>query len=231
MQKHKDSHMDHGFTQAQWDYIFAKYSDKKEFFIDTFELPEGLGSVTNELYGPSAGDLPMREPMVSDDGVDMIFHATRGERAWPSRMVRLPKRPTRFVRVIAGPHEETCPKCGGTGYYTNPFAWHSYGDPEEQHPCEKIRKYDCILYTAYGVASLDMATSPKEPGDIIMQLSRAIDAVEEAQSTLRTALGPERISCSEAVDRAIVARDKIAAALRVSKAFWADHALATEAAE
>jgi hypothetical protein len=101
MKKHAESHMDHGFTQEQWDYIFAKYADQTAFFIDTLELPEALGTVVDELYGPSAGDPPVAE-------VD-VFYGKRGERAWSSRLTMLPKRKTRFVRVIAGPHEgEPC---------------------------------------------------------------------------------------------------------------------------
>jgi hypothetical protein len=187
MQKHKESHMDHGFTQEQWDYIFAKYSDKKEFFIDTFELPENLGTVTDELYGPSAGDGPVPE--------SEVFYAHRGVRAWDSRLVRWPKKPTRFVRVIAGPHKEPCdpahhwPKqcilCGGTG----------------------VRAYACILYTAYGVARLDMPAAPKEPGDIVhssfaQRISQTEDYVMKAEALRK--------------------------ALREAQAFWSVHALAHE---
>ncbi len=97
MIKHKESHMDHGFTQEQWDYIFKKFEGRDAFFIETFELPENLGTVTTELYGPSAGDPPVFEADV--------HYAARGERAWKSRMVKRPRRPTRLVRVIAGPYD------------------------------------------------------------------------------------------------------------------------------
>ena len=163
MKKHAESHMDHGFTQAQWDFIFAKYADKAAFFIDTIELPENLGTVTNELYGPSAGDAPVAE--------DRVFYAQRGGRAWDSRLVVLPKRPTRFVRVIAGPHEE----------------------------------HLCILYTAYGVASIDMPPAPKEPGDLEQQLETFIDC-----------------SGQENLEK----RARLEAQLSESKIFWGTHALA-----
>lgn len=97
MIKHAESHMDHGFTQEQWDHIFKLFADRTGFFNEVIGLPGNLGTVTNELYGPSCGDPPVPEVEV--------FYAARGDRAWNSRMTRMPKRPTCFVRVIAGPHD------------------------------------------------------------------------------------------------------------------------------
>lgn len=201
MQMHPESHMDHGFTQAQWDYIFTKYADTSYFFIDTFELPEGLGTVTNELYGPTAGDSAVLEADV--------FYAKRGQRAWPSRMVRLPKRPTRFVRVIAGPHEEKCAKCNGTGLLFSLGTAIQFGNgsmTDGEYTCTackgtEVTKYACILYTAYGVASIDMSAAPKEPGDLLAQYNAL-------------PVGDER-------------RGKLREEVRVAEDFWALHALAT----
>lgn len=196
MKQHPESHMDHGFTKAQWDYIFAKYSDKTAFFIDTFELPEDLGTVTNELYGPSAGDSPVAETDV--------FYGKRGERAWDSRLTMLPKRPTRFVRVIAGPHEEKC-------------------DPAHHWPkqcilCEGegVIKHACILYTAYGVASLDMPAAPKEVGDLETQLL-ALEGVMPYD-----AAKAQHQFTQEDLEK--IARCK--AQLSEARIFWATHALA-----
>lgn len=187
MKKHPESHMDHGFTQAQWDHIFSKYADRTAFFIDTLELPEGLGTVTNELYGPSAGDAPVDE--------DDVFYAPRGTRSNLSRLVNQPKRPTRFVRVIAGPHEEKC-------------------DPAHHWPkqcilCEGagVIKHPCILYTAYGVASLNMPAAPKEVGDLALQLMAL-----EADTT------------QEGLEK----RARLEAQLSEAKIFWAMHALAVD---
>lgn len=94
---HKDSHIDHAITPDQWAYILEQFKDRSAFFIETVELPEGLGHVMNGLYGPSCGDAPVPE--------SEVYYARRGDRAWTSRMTRMPARPTRFVRVIAGPHD------------------------------------------------------------------------------------------------------------------------------
>lgn len=208
MQKHTLSHMDHGFTQEQWDYIFTKYADKTAFFIDTFELPEGLGEVTNELYGPSVGDPPVLEADV--------FYAKRGDRAWTSRMVSRPKRPTRFVRVIAGPHTDPCGGCEGKGTLPVETLHHEWKD-ETCPECKGSGKgvtYDCILYTAYGVHTLDTPASPREPGDIRKQMEElqakqaGLYAMSEEYKTLQAQI----VAC----------RDKLAE----SDPYWAQHGLA-----
>ena len=95
-----DSHLDHALTDSQIDYILKRFSDRNGFFIETFELPEGLGKVPCGLYGPIVGDAPV---MIG------TFDEKRGDRPYTSRMVRLPPRETRTVTVIAGPHENhTC---------------------------------------------------------------------------------------------------------------------------
>lgn len=220
MKKHQLSHMDHGFTQAQWDHIFAKYFDKKEFFIDTFELPEGLGTVTDELYGPSAGDAPVPE--------SEVHYARRGEREWKSRLVARPKKPTRFVRVIAGPHEEKCAGCNGTGVaFCEPpsvtiTAWCK--------PCGGTGtiKHACILYTAYGVSKLDMPAAPKEPSDIRKQMAALEEIRREFYRAIQTCHGatPEQEAAEKAAHAQIIAlREKRTEA----DAFWRVHALADEA--
>jgi hypothetical protein len=97
MIKHPDSHMDHDITPAQWDYIFSRFAGRSEFLTETLELPEDLGSVANALYGPSCGDPPVFE--------SEVHYVMRGTRAGQSRMIDRPKRATRWVRVIAGPHD------------------------------------------------------------------------------------------------------------------------------
>jgi hypothetical protein len=202
VKKHPESHMDHGFTAEQWVFLFKQFADRRAFFLETVELPEGLGTVDSELYGPSAGHMPVIE--------SEVFYARRGQRTWLSRMVRRPKQPTRFVRVIAGPHDEpctglrddsgltvacvdgridsefvkmTCPVCSGSG---------------------RVR-HACILYTAYGVAHLDMHPAPKELGDLEAQLA-AFD-IKPTQESLQQ-LASLKAKLSEA------------------KIFWSTHALA-----
>lgn len=206
MKKHPESHMDRGFTEAQWAFIFQKYADKTAFFIDTFELAEDLGTVTNELYGPSAGDEPVLE--------DHVFYAKRGTRACDSRLTMRPKRPTRFVRVIAGPHEEKCTNCEGRGLF------HLGGLADGIVPCaycaSGVIKHACILYTAYGVASLDMSTSPREPGDLETQ-QLALEGVMPFDA----AKAAHQFS-QEDLEK--IARMK--AQLSEARLFWATHALA-----
>lgn len=91
----KESHVDHGFTKAQKDWLVQVFADRNAFFIETVTLPEELGTVPCALRGPVMGDdaVPEREA---------IYH-NRGDRSYPSRMCLGASRPTRTVTVIAGP--------------------------------------------------------------------------------------------------------------------------------
>jgi hypothetical protein len=97
----KESHLDHGLTPAQVEYIAAKFADRSAFFIESFELPKELGTVASGLYGPLAGDDPVPE--------NIVEYVVRGTRKGASRMVALPAREQRTVTVIAGPDgDEPC---------------------------------------------------------------------------------------------------------------------------
>ena len=98
MIKHNDSHVDHGLTEGQLRYLLDRFADRNAFFLETIELPEQLGTVPCGLYGPIMSDPPIDE--------SEIQHESRGTRAWTSRLVARPTRPTRMITVIAGPHEE-----------------------------------------------------------------------------------------------------------------------------
>lgn len=146
MIKHRDSHIDHGLTEAQIHHLLDRFTDRNSFFIETFTLPEGLGTVPCGLYGPSMGD--------SAIGEDEVTYSARGTRAWPSRLIDLPARPQHEVTVIAGPHEEPCPQCTTS-------AWNML----HRADCPTCSgtgqlKHACILYTAFGGPS-----APQEPGD------------------------------------------------------------------
>jgi hypothetical protein len=96
-----DSHLDHGLTAGQIEWLKETFAARDSFFIESVELPEALGMVPCGLHGPVMGDEP-----VSDAEVTLV---KRGDREHPSRIVDRPTRPTRTVTVIAGPHgDETC---------------------------------------------------------------------------------------------------------------------------
>lgn len=142
MKLHKESHVDHGLTEAQVAHLLERFADREAFFIETTELPTELGAAPCDLFGPLVGDEPVPESEVT--------YMARGARAWKSRTIAVAyPRTSRKVTVIAGPHDEAC-------------------DPAHHWPkqcilCEGIGKvhHACILFTAYGGP-----LAPREPGDL-----------------------------------------------------------------
>jgi len=95
------SHLDHGLSKAQIEWLKETFASRDGFFIESVEMPETLGTVPCGLYGPAAGDEPLRD--------SEVFLAKRGDRPYASRMIDKPMRPTRTVTVIAGPDgDEKC---------------------------------------------------------------------------------------------------------------------------
>lgn len=97
MQKHKDTHLDHGLLPQVVDYLMTRFADRAGFFIETIELPPDLGTVPCGLYGPAMGDAPV-------PSAEVVMRA-RPPREYTSRLVAMAPRPTRKVTVIAGPHD------------------------------------------------------------------------------------------------------------------------------
>jgi hypothetical protein len=91
------SHLDHGLSADHLRFILGTGRTWDAFRLETLELPLGLTRPLCGLYGPLMGD-----PPVLDAAVDL---APRGDRQYPSRLVRKPMRPTHLLTVIAGPHE------------------------------------------------------------------------------------------------------------------------------
>ncbi len=117
---HKESHLDHGLTQPQIDYLLSRYADKKEFFKETLELPEELGTVPCGLYGPAMGD----DPIADKDA----FFSVRGDRKWVSRLYHDGGvRQTRILTIVAGPHDGQ--ECIIYTVYGGPEAPQEPGDP------------------------------------------------------------------------------------------------------
>lgn len=98
MIKHRDSHVGHGLTEGQLQYLLNHFADRNTFFVETIELPDQLGTVPCGLWGPIMDDPPVDETEVR--------YEQRGDRVWTSRLVERSTRATRKVTVIAGPHEE-----------------------------------------------------------------------------------------------------------------------------
>lgn len=119
MRIHKDSHVDHGLTQAQLSYLLERFGDHNKFFLVTIDLPEDLGTVPCGLYGPLMGDAP-----VTDDEVTL---SNRMGRQWPTRFIEAASRQTRQVTLIAGPHDGE--PCVLYTAYGGPSAPQEPGDP------------------------------------------------------------------------------------------------------
>jgi hypothetical protein len=119
MQISADSHLDHGLTDAQVAHISERFAERDGFFIETFELPETLGTVPCGLHGPLMGDDPVDDSEVTLE--------VRGERPCESRLCDREPRLVSTVTVIAGPHgDEPCVLYTAFG---GPLAPREPGDP------------------------------------------------------------------------------------------------------
>jgi hypothetical protein len=112
----KESHLDHGLSDSVIEDINVRFSDKAEFFIETFEVNE---DVPCGLYGPVMGDAPI-------DDSDVVYEV-RGDRKYASRLINRPVRMQRKVTVIAGPNGDS--KCFLYTAFGGPLAPKEVGDP------------------------------------------------------------------------------------------------------
>ena len=131
MQIVADSHLDHGLSEAQVACISERFAERDGFFIESFELPAGLGTIPCGLHGPIMGDAPVEDAEVT--------YAVRGDRPCESRLCDRPTRPTSTVTVIAGPHEDS--SCVLYTAFGGPLAPREPGDPSisddgERAECE-----------------------------------------------------------------------------------------------
>ena len=85
-------HADHGIPHFTVLQIVQALDLPEGFFLRTTELPEGAPDAMNALYGPKSGDKAVAE--------SEVFYAQRTPDRPPSRMIALPKRPTRTVTII-----------------------------------------------------------------------------------------------------------------------------------
>lgn len=154
MKRHAKSHLDHGLTRNQIEFIFDRYTNRQDsFLLETIELPADLGMAPCGLWGPIMGDpeilnggevLPLAPGEYITNAVKFTISANQvkaryepfdgkitlgkrsADRTWNSRLINLPMRPVKTVTVIGGTYEDQ----------------------------------GCILFTAYGGPP-----APREPGD------------------------------------------------------------------
>ena len=90
------AHDDHPITDEQMKWIQTHPDLLAEpngtFLIKVLEMPEELGTIPSGLYGPAAGDDPVKE--------EDVFYKTRGDRKIKSRKINMPNRPARNICVI-----------------------------------------------------------------------------------------------------------------------------------
>ena len=90
------AHDDHPITDEQMKWIQTHPDLLAEpngvFLIKVLEIPEELGTIPSGLYGPAAGDDPVKE--------EDVFYKTRGEREIKSRKINLPNRPARNICIV-----------------------------------------------------------------------------------------------------------------------------------
>jgi|GEM_PF-3313812 len=121
-------HADHGIAEAQMGHVKSLIASiikggRKGFFLETFQLPENLGTMPNGLYGPDCGD----EPQLEGD----VEYVQRGDRPWADRMVARPFRETRdgVMIGIIGENEVTV-----FTVYGGPVAPQHPDDPSNRDP-------------------------------------------------------------------------------------------------
>lgn len=100
MIRHRLSHVDH-VPPGVVELVLEKYKDRDEFFVDTFTLPDHLPELECAMYGPTVGDPPVPES-------EVVYEARIG-RAYMSRLVDKPCRPTRTCTVVGGPSPDGDP--------------------------------------------------------------------------------------------------------------------------
>ena len=128
----KDSHLDHGITDAQRDYLIKRFRDKKDFFVETVTLPAYLGRVPCELHGPLMGDKPIKEPEV--------FYVERGDRKYASRLCRRKPHQVNCITVIAGPYGDN--PCVLYTAYGGPIAPREPDDPGLESEADRAKSVE-----------------------------------------------------------------------------------------
>jgi hypothetical protein len=126
-----ESHTDHGLSPAHMSWLLAVAAAAREenpsgVMVKTFDLPLDLSPLESGLYGPLAGDEPVKESEAS--------YAVRGTRKGLTRFVARPMRETRRVTVVVGPYGDHSSVLftayGGEAAPREPFDVDESRDPE-----------------------------------------------------------------------------------------------------
>jgi hypothetical protein len=126
-----ESHCDHGLSPAHLSWLLAVAGKAREespvgVMVKTFDLPLDLSPLESGLYGPLAGDEPVKESEAS--------YAVRGTRKGQTRFVARPMRETRRVSVVVGPYGDQphvlFTAYGGESAPREPFDVDATRDPE-----------------------------------------------------------------------------------------------------
>ena len=83
-------HADHGLSEGHKAFAVEQMCGASGFVLVTVDLPERLGDVQNALYGPKAGDAPVKGS----------YYSKRDGREFADVMVDMPTRPSRKLSVI-----------------------------------------------------------------------------------------------------------------------------------
>lgn len=122
MKMHADTHLDHGLTQQQIDYLFGFFEHRAGFFVQTIILPDALGTVPCALHL----DVPESE----------AHYVHRGERTYESRVCERAPYQTNVVTVVAGPADDNDPTVYLFTAYGGPEAPQEPSDPK----CRDVEK-------------------------------------------------------------------------------------------
>lgn len=115
-----DSHVDH-VSAAILAHVTERFAGRDAFFIESFDLPEGVGTLECGLYGPVMGDVPVTE-------AEATYTLRPGRKCATRGLKGAMMRPTRTITVIAGPDNQGNP-CVLYTVYGGPVAPREPGDP------------------------------------------------------------------------------------------------------
>lgn len=170
MKRHQESHLDHGLSPGQIEYIFKLFEGRSAFFIETIELPQGIGQIPCGLWGPIMGDTPFL------DSPSGSISLPPGEYIAPIKLS--PHSPGALPTKLA--HQMPVYTGEITFAPRPPRTWNSRLIDLPMRPTRTVtviagphEEHDCILYTAYGGPC-----APQEPTDPKISPAKLDEAIK-----------------------------------------------------